>query len=453
MAHRIGAGEAFRPLKHTDDDGLFHPSGFTKPIIHFDDYFEYDSDDMSPYSPQQQTWGLGQRHDRNGRAPDLRWSPSPEPEHRFFIIREGTPPTTAPRKMHLQPNSHHHQTPHRGHVNVSPAPVACLMARTDSGRLILTETDLQPSQHCPGFSPQQDREAALRVKQHMAKPRVHVQRHESILRALIHPKSHADKATDFPLDNAALESIFSAADQIFFQGRLSRRVNWEWSSGCVNSPTGSGGQQGSKIIGTTALRRASPPLPGGYETLIVLSSPILKDTSYNRRLLISTFLHELIHSYLFICCGFKARHCGGHTGGFKEIAAMIDHWAGKGTLRLCDMEADLEHFREEPQRSPIDDASPRRYHHHHHHHHDGGVDFYDLNADSWITGPRVVFGAQEQGAEVGWDRGSGTPMSSAATLVENGGWRGFEGPDAVPRILDVRGHTFAGSAVKPFSLP
>lgn len=36
-----------------------------------------------------------------------------------------------------------------------------------------------------------------------------------------------------------------------------------------------------------------------------------------------------------------------------------------------------------------------------------------------------------------------TPMSSAATLVENGGWGGYESLDAVPRILDVRGDTFA----------
>ncbi|MDE9440013.1 hypothetical protein EWS82_13115, partial [Staphylococcus xylosus] len=60
----------------------------------------------------------------------------------------------------------------------------------------------------------------------------------------------------------------------------------------------------SHIVGTTALRRSARL--GGYETLIVLSSPILKDTKYNRRLLISTFLHEMIHSFLFIVCGITA---------------------------------------------------------------------------------------------------------------------------------------------------
>jgi hypothetical protein len=83
---------------------------------------------------------------------------------------------------------------------------------------------------------------------------------------------------------------------------------------------------------------------GGYETLIVLSSPILKDTKYNRRLLISTFLHEMIHSFLFITCGLKAREDGGHTPGFHKIAQIIDNWVGKEYLRLSDMEADLEHF-------------------------------------------------------------------------------------------------------------
>lgn len=312
------------------------------------------------------------------------------------------------------------------------------MERTPSGRTILTETTAANNQLLEDaeFSPEEDHLAALQVKWHMAKPRQNVKRHERILRALIHPKTHADKGTEFPLDNDALESIFSAANEIFFQGRLSRRVHWEWSS--FETPTtnateeegndssvGGSGRGGGGIIGTTALRRASPPSRGGYETLIVLSSPILMDTGYNRRLLISTFLHELIHSYLFICCGFKARHCGGHTDGFKEIAATIEGWAGWGTLRLCDIEADLEHFREDREerlggeldrsQAPIhqhchqQQPQPRRNHHHHpvyqhqqlreqpppqkRYHQHGGVDFYNLNESPWSTGPQVVFGS------------------------------------------------------------
>ncbi|CRK37782.1 hypothetical protein BN1708_007517 [Verticillium longisporum] len=151
---------------------------------------------------------------------------------------------------------------------------------------------------------------------------------------------------------------------------------------------------------TTALRRSR--LLGGFETLIVLSHPILKNRKYNRRLLISTFLHELIHSYLFVCCGFKARRCGGHTTGFKRIAALIDEWAGPDTLHLKDMEADLDHFKEEEkwdelsnQQSSLlarsaslpdeyDYLTPYHQHHHHapHHlthdyqHHQGPWDYW-----------------------------------------------------------------------------
>lgn len=316
------------------------------------------------------------------------------------------------------------------------------MERTNSGRMILTESDFHPELfECDEFSPEEDNAAAARVKRHMANPRRDVKRHERILRSLIHPKDH--KGADFPLDNAALESIFSAADEIFFQGRLSRRVHWEWSSSNQN-------HYSSRIIGTTALRKAAPPR-GGYETLIVLSSPILTDTQYNRRLLISTFLHELVHSYLFIVCGFKARHCGGHTDGFKEIAGMIDEWAGRGTLRLGDMEADLGHFRE-VERSPVVES-----HHSPYHQHGSGMggDPLDRQCDGapWSAGPRIVF--HEQGGGGAWSAGCGgaptptlpTPVSSASTFVDNGRWGGYDSDEAVPRMLEMA-HTFAGSRMK-----
>lgn len=475
MAHRLGAGEAFRSIDSTTDArGLvLRPlsRGHQRYVIN-DDYSEYDSDETSPH-PRPLAWGVsGQRNDRDrdryrGGTPEREWSP--EPEHQFFVIREGSPsPVTTPlpappsalRDIHLKPfhqfypqQRHRHQHHHHHAANPSPSPVACSMERTPSGRTILTETAVnQLALECADFSPEEDRQAALQVKRHMANPRQNVKQHERILRALIHPKPHAAKGTEFPLDNDALESIFSAADEIFFQGRLSRRVHWEWSSfdspttngaeeggsggGSASSNSGSsshGGSSGGGIIGTTALRRASPPSRGGYETLIVLSSPILMDTGYNRRLLISTFLHELIHSYLFICCGFKARHCGGHTEGFKEIAALIDEWAGRGTLRLCDMEADLEHFREGREKVGVTHMAPdadydrhqgmnyqthrqqqqnqphhQQYHQNYQHqqhpaqqkryHHHGGVDFYDLNESPWSTGPKVVFGSRQHQA-------------------------------------------------------
>ncbi|KUI58156.1 hypothetical protein VP1G_05471 [Cytospora mali] len=438
MAQRIGAGGAFAHfLDHTDDHGLhMHSTSRARrlPVIIHDDYYEYDSDETSSSHLRHHGWDS--RHDRDSGIADANWSPK---QHQFFVIREGTPSMGEGRR-HQQ----HNQQQRADGLSPEPAPAACFMERTNSGRTILTESDFHPELfESDEFSPEEDKAAAARVKRHMANPRRDVKRHERILRSLIHPKDH--KGADFPLDNAALESIFSAADEIFFQGRLSRRVHWEWSSSNQN-------HYSSRIIGTTALRQAAPPR-GGYETLIVLSSPILTDTQYNRRLLISTFLHELVHSYLFICCGFKARHCGGHTDGFKEIAAMIDEWAGRGTLRLCDMEADLGHFRE-VERSPVVESHHPLYHQH------GGVgDSLDRQCDdsSWSSGPRVVFHEQGgAGGGVSWSTGGGAtpmstlsiPMSSASTFVDNGRWGGYDSDEAVPRMLEMAAHTFAGSGVK-----
>jgi hypothetical protein len=209
------------------------------------------------------------------------------------------------------------------------------MERTASGISVSSDVSFPTTSSFDDSDRMNDDEAATQVTDHMAqfRRRSPDSRHERILRALIQPRS---REAEFSIDNAALESIFYAANEIFFANELSKRVTWDWSH--ESSP-----QYDSHIIGTTALRRCKL---GGYETLIVLSQPILKDRKYNRRLLISTFLHEMIHSYLFVTCGFKARHCGGHTQGFKQIAGLIDNWAGPDTLHLRDMEADLDHFRE-----------------------------------------------------------------------------------------------------------
>lgn len=222
------------------------------------------------------------------------------------------------------------------------------MERTASGLSISSDTT-QPSlaslspaadENDPGLL--SDLAAARLVRDHVAnfgssrrRHRTTDSRHGRILRALINPKS---RAAEFSLDNDALRSIFSAANELFFCNRLAGRVAWDWSH-----PASA--QYQAHIVGTTAVRRSRD---GGYETLIVLSSPILQDTKYNRRLLISTFLHEMIHSYLFVVCGLKARHEGGHTEGFRQIADTIDRWVGHSYLRLSEMDADLEHFREHP---------------------------------------------------------------------------------------------------------
>ncbi|TGJ83263.1 hypothetical protein E0Z10_g5471 [Xylaria hypoxylon] len=152
--------------------------------------------------------------------------------------------------------------------------------------------------------------------------------HERILKTLISPKA---LSAEFEIDDKALQGIFYAANEIFFRGSLKGRVTWTWE----DLPT--------NLIGTTAWRDA--PDGHGYETLIFLSRQILQNRKYNRRLLISTFIHELIHSYLFVYCGYHPDDCGGHTSGFQRIANLINHWVGEeNLLQLHKMEAELSDF-------------------------------------------------------------------------------------------------------------
>lgn len=255
----------------------------------------------------------------------------------FLVIRERepSPPATPPPQKGLSPDLR------PGFHGLAPSYAPAPMERTQSGLSISSDTsavDARDSDLEPLLS---DLAAARLVRRHVANNcrwKHRDSQHGRILKALINPKS---READFPLDNDALRSIFSAANELFFANKLTQRVTWDWSH-----PASA--QYESHIVGTTALRRSVRL--GGYETLIVLSSPILKDTKYNRRLLISTFLHEMIHSFLFITCGIKARYQGGHTEGFRQIAEIIDDWVGAEHLRLRDMEADLERF--------IDDDGP-----------------------------------------------------------------------------------------------
>ncbi|KAI1752683.1 hypothetical protein F4782DRAFT_111639 [Xylaria castorea] len=164
--------------------------------------------------------------------------------------------------------------------------------------------------------------------------------HERILKSLISPKA---LCAEFEIDDEALQGIFYAANEIFFRGSLKGRVTWTWE----DLPT--------NLIGTTAWRGA--PDGHGYETLIFLSRQILQNRKYNRRLLISTFIHELIHSYLFVYCGYQPDDCGGHTSGFKRIASLINNWVGQeNLLQLHKMEAELSDFE---IRTATDTALPR----------------------------------------------------------------------------------------------
>jgi len=216
-------------------------------------------------------------------------------------------------------------------------PHSITMERTPSGNSILSDTRFEHEQPNHTLS-SRDLEAAGFVLHHMERQRH--RNHEDILKGLIKRTGRIDD-----LDDKALDGILTTADSVFFAGTLKGRVQWEWSSQ---------DRYHNELIGTTALRRCSDR--DGYETLIVLSAPILK--SYDRRLLLSAFLHELIHCYLFIRCGFEARMQGGHTDGFHRIARAIHDWVEEwhpGYLDLCNMKANLNRFdRTRPPMYPVD---------------------------------------------------------------------------------------------------
>ncbi|KAK6949550.1 hypothetical protein Daesc_009633 [Daldinia eschscholtzii] len=235
----------------------------------------------------------------------------------FFIIKEGNSGFGSPRlgqTMVENPVT----VPRRTEATVWPDSFQHFRVQSDSS--IMSR---------PTFADRAHDEAAMRVAADLesSRRRSRVSQHERILRSLICPKS---PEAEFDIDDVALQGIFYAANEIFFHGKLKGRVTWTWR----DLP--------SYIIGTTALRWS--PRANGYETLIYLSRHILKDRKYNRRLLISTFIHELIHSYLFVYCGFQSKECGGHTKGFQRIAKLINEWAGPELLYLDKMEAVLSNF-------------------------------------------------------------------------------------------------------------
>lgn len=149
-------------------------------------------------------------------------------------------------------------------------------------------------------------------------------------------------SSSFEMDDAALQNLFYAANDIFFSNELVGRVTWDWSD--PNSP-----QYYDDVVGTTAVKRRAASLGGGWDTLIVLSTPVLKNPAYDRRLLICAFLHELIHCYLYIKCGPTAGDNNGHTDGFKQVAAIMDDWVGSDLLRLRSLTVELDYFRTDQQ--------------------------------------------------------------------------------------------------------
>jgi hypothetical protein len=181
-----------------------------------------------------------------------------------------------------------------------------------------------------------DVEASRRVERCFKKRQNHVS--GRILRKLLN--------RELELGQQSLDDIRVAADNVFFDGSLRGKVKWRWSRA---------GEEGyeNELLGSTT-PQYSPET--GIEARIVLSRPILQSGRYSRDLLLSTFLHELVHCYLFICCGDQAQKDGGHTPGFQQIVQLINGWIGNSRLRLCSMKADLDHFvieSEEVSRCPV----------------------------------------------------------------------------------------------------
>ncbi|PHH70595.1 hypothetical protein CDD80_5900 [Ophiocordyceps camponoti-rufipedis] len=402
-----GGGSELRP----DGARCWHGHGLSldgHDSSSYDCYSDYHGHDHNHHHPLNRPLNRPHNYHHPLKPPSrdampLEPSPSDSPPLRnlaFLVLREGdTPASSSPEP---DPDPLFSPLPTPGPLSEAPPGFAhgigsasappCAMERTESGLSISSTTSprdalsslaLDDNDDIATGRVLSDLEAAHLVHAHLTafRRRCPDSQSERILRALITPKS---RAADFPLDNDALRSIFSASNELFFASRLACRVAWDWSHPAC-------GQYESHIVGTTALRRCARL--GGWETLIVLSSPILRDTKYNRRLLISTFLHEMIHSFMFVTCGLKASHDGGHTDGFRHIAAIIDDWAGKEFLRLTDMEADLERFRcqDEGRLCPeynhpvilesrdwlphADNGNSHHHdhnhnnHHHHHHHH------------------------------------------------------------------------------------
>lgn len=247
-----------------------------------------------------------------------------QPVPAFFIIKEAPLARTGDFEAHESHQPAHFDSAHQYQYDSMSA--HDLRVRNEKGPMSMVRP-LETKDNV-----YHDAAAAL-VEADMAdyRRRRRLSQHERILKSIISPKA---LSAEFEIDDEALQGIFYAANEIFFRGSLKGRVTWTWDE--VD-------RLATNLIGTTAWRDA--PDGHGYETLIVLSKQILKNKKYNRRLLIATFIHELIHSYLFVYCGYHPDDCGGHTSGFKRIAKLINHWVGEeNLLQLHKMEAELSDF-------------------------------------------------------------------------------------------------------------
>ena len=110
------------------------------------------------------------------------------------------------------------------------------------------------------------------------------------------------------------DGICNKANVLFFGGLLTNRVQWEWSTA---------ERYCEWLMGTTAFRDKGD---GGLDCLVILSEHLLRRRDSDQILAVKVFLHELVHCYLFICCGESAKTNGGHTRGFFLLEETILDW-------------------------------------------------------------------------------------------------------------------------------
>ncbi|KAI9747951.1 MAG: hypothetical protein M1815_003728 [Lichina confinis] len=142
-----------------------------------------------------------------------------------------------------------------------------------------------------------------------------------------------------------VRKVLRCADDLFFEGLLRLNVTFVWSERFIGE-VDLRAVPDLDIIGTTQIRQEKDRT---FRARIVLSSSMLQNPAYDRRLVLSAVLHEAIHAYLFVRLGLAAKCDNGHTEGFLTIAGVIDEWfdgcgGHPGYLRLLHAEADLECF-------------------------------------------------------------------------------------------------------------
>lgn len=142
-----------------------------------------------------------------------------------------------------------------------------------------------------------------------------------------------------------VHNVLRCADDLFFEGLLRPDVMFSWSEHLVGEIDLRAAPD-LDIIGTTQIQQQENRT---FRARIVLSSSMLQNSAYDRRLVLSAVLHEATHAYLFVRLGLAAKCDNGHTEGFFTIAGLIDEWFDRcgghpGYLRLLHPEADLECF-------------------------------------------------------------------------------------------------------------